>query len=126
MLFRFIMIVVSLEVEHIFIELILCLSYLVLGTDNVFIALFLELLILVAVVISTGLLPMLFPIAETEPAEFMRTQFTRHMIATLILLNSTFALRTSLSIGHNPGNIFTFIRVLGFPTVSYLTRTGSV
>lgn len=69
---------------------------------------------------------MLFPITQTEPAEFMWTQLTCHVIAPLILLDSTFTLRTTLSIGHNPGNVFTFIRVLGFPLVSYLAWAGSV
>ena len=121
MLLRFVVVVVAFEIEHVFIEFILGLSYLVFLTYYFLVARLLHFFIFVAIVIPASLLTMFLPVSQTEPTEFMRTQLTCHVVASLILLNSTFALRTCLCIGHNPSNVFTFIRILGFPHVSGLT-----
>ena len=48
------------------------------------------------------------------------------MIATLVLFYGTFALRTCLGICHDPSDVFTFIRILGFPLVGGITCTGTM
>lgn len=48
------------------------------------------------------------------------------MIASLVLFYSTFALRTCFSICHDPSDVFTFIRILGFPLVCDITWTRTM
>jgi hypothetical protein len=73
MLLGLIMIIVAFEVEHVFVELILGLSYLCLLTYYFFVSLLLHFFILVAIVVATCLLAMLLPVSEAQPTEFMRT-----------------------------------------------------
>jgi hypothetical protein len=67
------MIIVALEIEHVFVELILSLSYLRLLTYYIFVSLLLHFFILVAIVVAACLLAMLLPVSKAQPTEFMRT-----------------------------------------------------
>jgi len=67
------MIIVAFEIEHVFIELILGLSYLRLLTYYIFVSLLLHFFILVAIIVASCLLAMLLPVSQAQPAEFMRT-----------------------------------------------------
>jgi hypothetical protein len=73
MLLGLIMIIVAFEIEHVFVELILGLSYLCLLTYYIFVSLLLHFFILVAIIVASCLLAMLFPVSQAQPAEFMRT-----------------------------------------------------
>jgi hypothetical protein len=68
-----IMIIVAFEIEHVFVELILSLSYLRLLTYYIFVSLLLHFFILVAIIVASCLLAMLLPVSQAQPTEFMRT-----------------------------------------------------
>ncbi len=71
LLLSLVMVVESFEVEHVPVQLVLRLRNLVLCRRNLLVPLLLQFFILVAVVVPSRFLPMLLPVAQTQPAEFV-------------------------------------------------------
>jgi hypothetical protein len=69
-----------------------------------------------ALVISTGIGTMIFPITHTDPTEFKFTTLTRHVVTPLILFNPRLAFGTALGIGQDPIGGFRFVSTLILPT----------
>jgi len=81
-----------------------------LGFINLLLILYLFLVVLhilelVANVVATSSLAMFFPVAETGPAEVVLATQTDHVIAALVFLYRSLALRALFSIRHDPSEI---------------------
>lgn len=106
------MIVVSLEVEDIFLQFNFCVfTFLDL---RVFLDLIFE---LIAFVVAASRLVMLLPGAEAHPAKVCTANFALHMITTLILFNGPLAfwIRTHFGISDDPRQVLTLTRILQLP-----------
>ena len=119
MLFSFVMVVVPFEVKHVSLKFMLRFLNLLLFAHELII--FLKLFKLVAFVIASSGLPMVFPFVKTNPTEFMFTRSTSHMIATLIFLNLPLTRWTRFRVCHNPLKIRTLSSVFLLPLLSTLT-----
>jgi len=126
MLLCFVVIVESLEVEHIFIELIFCILNSLLFFIDLRVSRLLQFFVFVALVIATCLLTMLLPVSEAKPAKLMRAELASHMIATLVLFNWFFTLRALFRVGHDPGNVLAFIRIFSLPLNSCFATARTV
>jgi hypothetical protein len=123
MLLSSFMIEKAFKIELVFEEFILSIFYLGLLTYKFSVALFLHLFILVAFIETSS---MSIPVCQANPTEIMRANFTFHMIASLILLNSIFALRTLFRICHYPEHVVAFVRILNFPHFWSFTRAWAM
>lgn len=115
MLLSFVMVVESFEVEHILVQFILSLLYSLLFFSNLIIACLLEFFVLIALIVSSRLLTMLFPVTQAEPTKLKRAKLACHVVATLVFLDWPVTLRARLGVRHNPGNVLTFRRILRLP-----------
>ena len=105
MLFSFIVVVVSFEVEHILIKFTLSLISFLFFIGDLNISFSLEIFVLIAVIVTTSFLSMLFPIPETEPTKLKGAEFAVHVVATLVLFNGLSTFWTLLCVSHYPSNI---------------------
>ena len=71
MLLSFIMIIEPLKVEHVFVELILSILYALLLLINLRVSRLLHFFILIALIVASRLLTVLFPVPEAEPAKLV-------------------------------------------------------
>ena len=103
MLFRFVMVVVSFEVEQVSLKLMLCFLNLLLLASEVLI--FIKLFELVTIPITSCMIAVLLPVAKTDPTILIFAQTASHMNATLIFLNLSLTRWTSFRVCKNPLNI---------------------
>jgi len=102
---RFIVVCVSLVVEHVPLKFVFRCFFIVSLLLEV--RIFLHLVELVAFIISTCGWPMLWPLSEADPTEIVLAQLTSHMVTACTFFNRSLAARTRLRISHNPGDILT-------------------
>lgn len=115
------MIVVSLEVENIFLQFNFCVfTFLHL---RVFLCLIFK---LIAFVVAARRLIMLFPWTEAHPAKVCTANFALHMVTTLILFNRPLAFRigTHLGICDDPRQVLTLARILQLPLLIHFAVCG--
>jgi hypothetical protein len=86
---------------------------LLLGLDVILV--FLHLFELVTLVVATRSCAMVFPGAEAGPTEVILAAQASHVVATLVFLNRSLALRTLFCVCHNPSEIRLFCCVLPVP-----------
>ena len=116
MLFRFVMVVVSFEVEQVSLKLMLCFLNLLLLASEVLI--FIKLFELITLPITSCMIAVLLPVAKTDPTIFIFAQTASHMNATLIFLNLSLTRWTSFRVCKNPLNIWAFSGILFPPLLS--------
>lgn len=116
-LLRFIMIIISFEIKHVPLELLLYVSL------RFLIFAFTIFCKLIAFIIPTSGRVVILPVSQTQPAEFFVAHFALHVIAALILLYRSAALfvRACFAICYDPIYIFTFARIFNFPHFKHLT-----
>lgn len=114
------MVVIPLKVEHVPIQLVLCLSSLVFLFNNFSISLFLQLVVFVASIVSSCFLAMIRPFPWAEPTKLVRAHLASHVVAALVLFNRFPAFGTLLCVCHDPGDILTLCWVLATPGFSHL------
>jgi hypothetical protein len=110
-----VVIVVPLEVEHVLLQLILSILYLLLLLHYFLVASFFSLFVFVTLVISSGGGAVLGPVAEAEPAKLVLAEAAGHVVAALVLLDGLGAAGAVLCVGHNPGNVLGLSRVFEAP-----------
>ena len=113
-LLRLVVIEVSLKVEHISLQLKLCIFF-----HFVFCLVFNK---LVAFVVSTSWGVVIFPITKTQPAEVLHAHLALNVVASLVLFNWSPTLRiwTILTVCKYPVDVFTFAWVLHFPLFEHV------
>lgn len=119
-------VLVSIIKEHVLSQLIL--SIFLLSQSRLIFACLWFFLILVALVVSTSFLVMVFPSPKTEPTELKTAFCTCHVVTSLVFLNwfSTFWIWTWFSVCNHPSNILRLIAILLFPFLRNLAFTRSM
>jgi hypothetical protein len=123
LLFSLIVIVKALEVKHVPLKLVLGFLPFFLLSCKLCVLLFC--LKHVTLVVPAGCRSVLFPVAQTNPAKLVHTTrcSASHMIATLVLFNSSLAFWTWLRVCHNPCEVFGLCCVLLQPFLHNITVT---
>lgn len=122
-----VVIVVSLEVKHVLLQLILrIVDFLFLGENGLIASLFGS-LVFVALVVAASGGAVLGPIAEAKPTEVVLAEAALHVIAPLVFFDGLAAFRAVFGVGHDPSYVLRLGRVLHVPllcglTVSWLVR----
>ena len=91
-------------VPHITLKLRLCVLSFGFFTSKA--RIFLFILVQVAFVISSSCWSVTFPITHANPTEFIATLRARHMVTSLIFLDTSLTFRTTFRVCCNPGHIF--------------------
>mmetsp|Transcript_232 Transcript_232/g.284 ORF Transcript_232/g.284 Transcript_232/m.284 type:complete len:181 (-) Transcript_232:541-1083(-) len=81
-------------------------------------------IVLVAFVVPPGVGTMGVPLSHTDPTKFHFTFLTRHVVASLVLFNTTGTPGTGFGIGQYPVGRLGFISTLFIPKGEFFARTG--
>lgn len=123
MLLCLLVIVEALKIEHVLVQLILCILPGLFLTTDCLITLSLEFLILIAVIVASRLLAVLRPLAHTQPAKLISAQLASHVITALVFFYWFATRRALLGVGHDPSDILALVRVFEGPIFSLLAVT---